>query len=80
MKAESERRIAFAQTRRLRAASTCSPFQREHFLITARFSDCEAELVEHSRDCIAESKNLIARRNVAASRAGDPAAKLLQQR
>ena len=61
MRAESERRIAFAQTCRFRAASARSPFQREHLLFMARLSDYEAELVEHSRDCIAESKDLIAR-------------------
>jgi hypothetical protein len=60
MCAESERRIAFAQTCRSRAAMSCSPFRREHLLIIANLSEHEAELVQQSYDRITESKGLIA--------------------
>jgi hypothetical protein len=64
MSAQSDRRLIFAESCRSRAADTCSPFQREHLLVLARLSDFEAELVQHSSDCIAESKALIARSEI----------------
>ncbi len=64
MSAQSDRRLVFAETCRSRAAATCSPFQRKHLLVLARLSDFEAELVQHSSDCIAESKGLIARSEI----------------
>jgi hypothetical protein len=40
------------------------PPWRERLLVLARLSDREAELVKQSRDCIAESKDLIARAEI----------------
>jgi hypothetical protein len=64
MCAESDRRIAFAETCRSRAAMSCSPFRREHLLILANLSEHEAELVQQSYDRIAESKGLIVRSEI----------------
>ena len=64
MCAESDRRRAFAETYRSRAAMSCSPFRREHLVILANLSEHEAELVQQSYDRIAESKGLIMRAEI----------------
>ena len=64
MCAESDRRIAFAETCRSRAGMSCSPFRREHLLILANLSEHEAELVQESYDLVAESRGLIVRAEI----------------
>jgi len=64
MCAGSDRRIAFAETCRSRAAMSCSPFRREHLLILANLSEHEAELVQESYDRVAESRGLIVRAEI----------------
>jgi hypothetical protein len=44
--------------------TSCFPPWRERLLILARLSDQEAKLVKQSCDCIAESKDLIARAEI----------------
>jgi hypothetical protein len=64
MCAESDRRIAFAETCRSRAAMSCSPFRRQHLLVLANLCEQEAELVQQSYDRITESKGLIVRSEI----------------
>ena len=64
MSAQSERRVAFAETCRLRAAIASFPPWCQQLLALAHLSDTEAELLEQSLDCIAESKYLIAHTDI----------------
>ncbi len=64
MSAQGERRAAFAETCRLRAAHAFFPFWRKSLLVFAQLSQREATLMERSRDYIDESKKLIARADV----------------
>ncbi len=56
MSAQSERRAAFAETCRLRAALAFFPPWRESLLVLAQLSEREATLMQRSRDYIDESK------------------------
>jgi len=64
MSAQIDRRVAFAETCRSRAADTCSPFRRDHLLILASLSEHEAGLVQLSYDCVMESRDLIAHADI----------------
>jgi hypothetical protein len=60
MSKESDRLVAFAQTCRSHASMNIPSFRRDHLQIMARMSDFEAELVQRSFSCIADSRKLIA--------------------
>jgi hypothetical protein len=64
MSAQCERRIAFAEACRALATTALFPSWRYQLLEFACLSDREAELVEQSLDCIAESKYLIGRTDI----------------
>ena len=65
---QGEHCVAFAETYRLRAKVACFPPWRHRLLVLAHLFYREAELLEHSHDCIAESKNLIARADILLNR------------
>ena len=53
-------RVAFAETCRSRARTTVFSFRRDQLYVLARSSDYEAELVQQSRKCIADSIIMVA--------------------
>jgi hypothetical protein len=59
-----DRRVEFAEICRSLHMTSFFPPWRERLLVLAHLSDREAELVKQSRDCIAESKDLIARAEI----------------
>ena len=64
MGAQKDGRIPLAETLRSPAAVTSFPFRRDQLTALARLSDKDTELKRLSYDCIAQSKNLIARTEI----------------